>query len=310
MLEIPVMTRTFRSFAKINLELEVVGRRADGYHELRTLFQSVALHDLISMTRSERGVGLSVEGAELSSGPDNLVHQAATGFLERWGEGGVDLVLEKRVPIGGGLGGGSSNAATALLGLRQLFGAPARVADMEGLAAGLGADVPFFLVGGTAYGTGRGDRVEPLEDLEEQEIWLANPGQLVSTADVFSHLDLEALKTARGAGTGTEVQEPVSIERASGVRWPVDAAGRNDLEATVLALFPAVSEVYTALVQSGAQRVGVSGSGGSMFAFYDSPPDPRELEQGMPEGSLLFRSQTLSRASIARRLVVEPEGED
>jgi 4-diphosphocytidyl-2-C-methyl-D-erythritol kinase len=171
---------------------------------------------------------------------------------------------------------------------------------MEGLAAGLGADVPFFLVGGTAYGTGRGDRVEPLDDLEEQEIWLANPGQLISTADVFSRLDLEALEAAR----------PVAVERASGARRPVEAAGRNDLEATVLTLFPAVNEVYTALVQSGAQRVGVSGSGGSMFAFYDSPPDQRELEQGMPEGSLLFRSQTLSRASISRRLVVEPEGED
>ena len=305
MLATPVMSRTYRSFAKINLDLEVVGRRADGYHELRTLFQSVALHDRITLARSPRGIGLTVRGPDLPGGPENLAYRAAEIFLERWGTGGVDLILHKRIPVGGGLGGGSSNAATVLLGLRRMFGVPERIEELQGVAANLGADVPFFLVGGTARGTRRGDRVEPVADLEEQEVWLANPGQSVSTHNVFSRLDVDALV---GRRTADYPEEPAAEKR--GASRPVDAAGRNDLEDTVLALFPAVKDVYTALVQSGARRVGVSGSGGSMFAFYDSPPDRRTLERGMPEGVLLFRSRTLSRSSIARSLVEEDEGDE
>jgi 4-diphosphocytidyl-2-C-methyl-D-erythritol kinase len=301
MLAVPVMTRTYRSFAKINLDLEVVGRRADGYHELKTLFQSVELHDRITLARAGRGIGLTVRGADLPSGPENLAYRAAEAFLEHWGEGGVDLILQKSIPVGGGLGGGSSNAATVLLGLRRIFGAPERIEEMQDVAASLGADVPFFLVGGTAYGTGRGDRVESVEDLEEQEVWLANPGQSVSTREVFSRLDCD-LPAGRSA--------PESSEGARSALKPVEAVGRNDLEETVLALFPAVKEVYNALVRSGAQRVGVSGSGGSMFAFYDSPPDPGTLEEGMPDGVLVIRSRTLSRPSIARRLVVKDEGDE
>jgi len=115
------------SHAKVNLHLQVIGRRADGYHELRTIFQEVDLADELAFELGPPGVRLAVTGARLSAGPENLAHRAATGYLARWGRGaGVSIELRKRIPLGGGLGGGSSNAAAVLLALQRLFGEPRR----------------------------------------------------------------------------------------------------------------------------------------------------------------------------------------
>src|SRR5262245_5461597 len=117
---------TVRSLAKVNLHLQVLGKRGDGYHELRTIFQTVDLADELLLTLGGRGVRLTVEGADLSAGSDNLVHRAATRYLDRWApEQGVEIVLRKRIPMGAGLGGGSSNAAATLTGLQRALGFPA-----------------------------------------------------------------------------------------------------------------------------------------------------------------------------------------
>ena len=180
------MATTFRSFAKINLHLEVAGRREDGYHELRTIFQTVSLCDRIEVSLEGHGVELRTSGLDVPGGSGNLAHRAATAFLERWGgAAGVRLHLDKRIPVEGGLGGGSSNAATVLLALRELTGSPGEVAELVPLAVSLGADVPYFLVGGTAYGSDRGDRIERLPDLLEEELLLIFPGGGVSTRTVF-----------------------------------------------------------------------------------------------------------------------------
>jgi len=295
------MSRTYRSFAKLNLHLEVLGRRADGYHELRTVFQSVSLYDEIevSLTIGDE-VTLEVEGIATPVGPDNLVFRAATRFLDRWGGGGVALRLHKRIPVGGGLGGGSGNAATVLLALRDLLGGPERIDDLVPVAVGLGADVPFFLVGGTAVGVDRGDRILPAPDLDEQEVWIVSPSVDVSTAAVFERYRPAALR---------ERATVVDDLLAGGLRRPADAVGFNDLEATVLDLFPPVEAVYTALIQSGAERVQISGSGGSMFAFFTSSPKESVLASLLPSGSGIYRARTLTRRTIEERRVVTSDGE-
>jgi 4-diphosphocytidyl-2-C-methyl-D-erythritol kinase len=292
------MAATYRSFAKVNLHLEVAGRRPDGYHELRTVFQTVSLCDRLEVSLGGGDIELRLSGLPLTAGRDNLAYRAAELYLDAWGDGGgVRLRLDKRIPIGGGLGGGSSNAATVLLALRDLTGRPADARRLTPLAARLGADVPFFLVGGTALGRGRGDEVEPLPDLPETEILLVHPGVAVPTAAVFS------------AWRGQPRQEPHEALRrllAGGARDVVAAVGVNDLEPVVLERYSAVKQVYTALVQTGAERVGVSGSGGTVFALGPGTREARELASSLPSRSTVFRVQTLSRASIAARRRVEP----
>ena len=170
------MHRTYRSFAKLNLHLEVIARRDDGFHELSTVFQTVSVHDEIDVALSESGVTLETAGIETPPGPGNLVSRAAASFLARWGGRGVDLRLRKRIPVGGGLGGGSSNAATVLLALRELTGQPQTIEELQPVAAALGADVPFFLVGGTAVGVDRGDRIIAAPDAQVRR-YRSRPGR-------------------------------------------------------------------------------------------------------------------------------------
>lgn len=294
------MSRTYRSFAKLNLHLEVIGRRPDGYHELRTVFQTVALHDEIDLSPADTGVTLEAAGIETPAGPENLAHQAATRYVERWGGDGVALRLDKRIPVGGGLGGGSSNAATVLLALRDLYGKPEQIHEMQTMAADLGADVPFFLVGGTAVGIDRGDRILAVPELREQEVWIVSPAVRVATGEVFAHYRVPL--SGRRSSIVDDLLDGQLDE-------PLETVGFNDLEATVLALFPPVERVYTALVQSGAERVQLSGSGGSMFAFYASPPEESALASALPRGSRIFRTRTLSRQSVEQLRIVTADGE-
>jgi 4-diphosphocytidyl-2-C-methyl-D-erythritol kinase len=282
------MSRAYRSFAKINLHLQVIGRRGDGYHELRTVFQTVELHDVLRFQPAARGIDLVVTGADVPAGPLNLVHRAATAFLAEWGAGrGVSIALEKRIPIGGGLGGGSSDAATTLLALRDLFAAPAEALDLWPLARALGADVPYFLVGGTCLGVGRGDEILPLPELPEEEIWIAAPAVEVSTAEVFAGLEdvrpaplaRDVLALAQGGPS------------AGGVRpqlW-------NDFQDSVLRRFSGVERVYTGLLRGGFESVRLSGSGACLAARWPGPGEPRP---DLPAGARLIRTRTLTRDSI------------
>lgn len=290
------MRTRYRSFAKLNLHLQVVGRRRDRYHELRTLFQTIDLHDLITVESAARGVELTTAGRELTAGSDNLASRAAAAYFEHWPAGtGVRLHLEKRIPVGGGLGGGSSNAATVLLALRERFGAPATIAELWPVARELGADVPYFLVGGTALGFGRGDEVVAIADLPEQDLHVAVPAVAVSTAAVFA-----ALPESAGAPLASSL-----LALAAG--WsPPSLAGLelwNDLQPTVLATVPEVNAVYTALLRSGAVEVRLSGSGGCLFAQLPAGPQA-EIAQRLPTGTGLLATRTLGRPEVAARRTV------
>jgi len=288
----------FRSFAKINWHLEVAGRRSDGFHELRTIFQTIDLHDdlEIEIEPGRPGIRLSVEGAELPADDRNLAWRAARAFLDgqRLTGVGARIRLLKRIPAGAGLGGGSSNAATVLLALERLLGR----ADPDWLAScasGLGADVPFFLLGGLALGTGRGDLLRPLADsqMPGREIWLAVPaGGALSTARVF-----QGMRAHRGPAEGTPV-----LAARSGAPLPAPSPDdyRNDLEETAMALSPQVRAVYTSLQRSGARLVRMSGSGSTLFACFDDPAAAEAVAVRLPAETVWKRVHTMGREAWFR----------
>ena len=182
------------AYAKVNLRLEVLGKRADGYHELRTIFQTVSLHDTLRLKHSRQpGISLGVRGnATLSGEPveKNLVYRAVDSLRrELKVRSGVEIVLEKKIPAGRGLGGGSSDAAAALLGYLRLTGKRMDTARLLAIAASLGADVPFFLFGGCALGVGKGEEIYPLPDLPKTSYLIISPKEIhVPTPDAYRWL--------------------------------------------------------------------------------------------------------------------------
>src|SRR6267154_407134 len=153
-----------QSPCKINLLLNILGRRADGFHELETVIHPIALYDLLTFKRAGRGIELSCSNASLPTDSRNLVHRAATAFMEAAKiTDGVQIHLEKHLPLAAGLGGGSGNAATTLLALNEVFDKPLTSEQLHTLAAGLGSDIPFFLQTKPALATGRGERIQPLD---------------------------------------------------------------------------------------------------------------------------------------------------
>jgi len=190
-------TLTLSAFAKVNLGLRVLGKRADGYHELDTIFQTVSLHDTIKIAPTDDSeILFSCDDRSLPADEDNLVVRAARSLQERSvSNRGARIRLEKRIPTQAGLGGGSADAAVTLLGLTSLWKLQLAKDVLIEIAAQLGADVPFFLFGGTARGTGIGDRVESLPDAPERFLLIIKPGANISTADAYQALGKAAPAT-------------------------------------------------------------------------------------------------------------------
>ena len=303
-----VATSTERlSFAKVNLHLQVVGRRADGYHELRTLFQSIDLCDRIAVSLTAApGVALTVRGADLPADASNLAWRAAEGYLARWAPTrGVSIELDKRLPMGGGLGGGSANAATVLTALQDLLGQPAPAAELWRLARDLGADVPYFLLGGTVMSCGRGDELMPLPDLPSADLVLVVPPVAVSTREVFT-----ASSPPVGASLAPAVQALAAGWRVPTALADLVADLDNDLAPGVFARYPAVAMAHQALLGAGATVARMSGSGATLFALFPAGrPSAAELSRlsaALPLGSRVERCRTLSRADFVARARVTP----
>lgn len=254
--------------AKINLFLEVAERRPDGYHEIETVMQLVDLCDEVLLRRMPRGIQVSVGGADLPVGSENLAYRAAALLQERTGlREGVHIHLEKRIPVAGGLGGGSSNAAAVLAGLTQLYGLEETRESLQGLAAQLGSDIPFFLSDGLAVAMGRGERLTPLRPWPPCWVVVANPGVAISTA--WAYREASSKLTAwRGRAT---ILPLIGDGR---IAWPPVWAF-NRLEAVVLPQHPEVSALKTLLQEGGGSPVLMSGSGASVFAVV---PDGRSAE--------------------------------
>jgi len=255
-----------RSYAKINLGLEVLGSREDGFHELRTLFQTVDLPDEIVLRPRPKGVVVTCDHPLVPTDGTNLAARAAEAVRRFAGVGeGVEIAIRTRIPVGGGLGGGSSNAAATLMGLDRLWRLGLDPVDLHRLARRLGADVPYFLVGGTALGLGRGDEVYPLRRQVRGHVVIVDPGVPVSTARVFSRVDGRLTPRMNSNSIFTFVSR--ELEGAEAYRVLV-----NDLEEAALEEAPALREqvvrVRDVLRREGARCAALSGSGSSFFGLF------------------------------------------
>ena len=262
------MSITRLTGCKVNLLLNLLGRRPDGYHDLETLFLPVPLHDRLSFERLGAGVELSCSRADLPVDGTNLVHRAATAFLREAGiREGVRIHLEKHIPMAAGLGGGSGNAAQTLVGLNELFGRPLDFGTLDRLAAGLGSDVNFFLQERPALAVGRGEQVTPLEPfqvLSGRALFLHHPGFGISTAWAYQQLGRfpEALN-----GRGGRAAELAGMLQAGDL--PGAMAGLyNSLEAPALEKYPVLLLIQEFLKAHGALGTLMSGSGSTTFAIF------------------------------------------
>ncbi len=290
------------AYAKVNLRLDVLGRRADGYHELRTIFQAISLHDtLVLETRREPGIELRIAGnATLAGEPgkDNLVYRALQELGREIGfSSGVRAVLTKRIPVGRGMGGGSSDAAAALLGLLKLTGKRVSLARLMAVASSLGADVPFFLHGGRALGIGRGDEIYPLPDLPRREVLVVSPHEIaVPTKDAYGWLSEGKSQEL------TNAADPTKLMGFCALCWsPQGGALANDFEAAVFPRYPRLHAIKRELLQQGAAEASLAGSGSAVFGIYQHPAKARRAARAFPQDQV-FLCSTLSRAEYRRKV--------
>ena len=279
--------------AKLNLFLHVTGRRADGYHELETLFQLVDLEDELRIVVRRDGVIARSGGAAGVPAEEDLVVRAARLLRARAGDPGLgaEIDVAKRIPVGGGLGGGSSDAATVLVALNELWGLGLTAARLAALGLELGADVPVFVHGDNAVARGVGERLEPVA-LPPRVYAVVFPGVPVSTAAAF-----QAPELTRNSSAITIPGSP--LPSGGGAQLP----GRNDLEPVVVARHPAVRAALEWLGERSPARM--TGSGASVFAVFADRLAAAAALEGLPAGWTGFVAQGLHRSPLAARLAAE-----
>lgn len=283
------------AYAKVNLCLDILGRRADGYHELRTIFQAISLHDTLELTLTRApGIKLACNDPSLPLGRENLVWRALD-LLRRalHLRSGVHARLHKRIPAGRGLGGGSSDAAAALVGLLRLTERRLPASRLLDIASHLGADVPFFLGGGRALGVGRGGEIFPLLDLPRRAVLVVSPaGIAVPTRDAYAWV----------SSTLTDRRPASKIHSFCALCWsPQWSALSNGFEKAVFARHPRLRNIKRTLLQGGAAEAALAGSGSAVFGVFPDPAQARRTARLFPDDRV-FAVRTLSRKEYLRAL--------
>lgn len=252
-------------FAKINRSLYILGKREDGYHELRTIFQTISVHDqLILIRRDDDQIRISSNEQSVPVDETNLVFRAAMALRERAESRlGVDVAILKRIPIKAGLGGASSNAAVALIGLNLLWGMKLARQDLQLLGSRLGADVPFFFLGGAAFGEGTGTTLSPLLDSPKQRLIIVTPKASVATADAYKALKAASLTSSNSPSILTSSFAEPLLKDCD--QWPL----HNDFEAVIFEIEPEIERAKKALLEAGARGALLTGSGSSVFGLFD-----------------------------------------
>jgi 4-diphosphocytidyl-2-C-methyl-D-erythritol kinase len=285
------------AFAKINLCLHIMGKRPDGYHELRTIFQAISLHDTLelSITPGSSGTKFFLTSNDKALlGPDNLVLRAINAISsEIRFQGSVSAHLEKKIPVARGLGGGSSDAAAALIGMLRLTKKEIPLPRLMEIAAGLGADVPFFLFGGRALAVNRGDEIYPLANGPKRTVLLVSPCNIgVSTKEAYEWLSPEL----------TRLSKPNRIWGFCALCWSRQGGSlSNDFEGPVFRRHPRLGEIRDALLKRGAADAALAGSGSAVFGVFRNPAQARRTARAFPEDSV-FVVETLSREDYGRSL--------
>lgn len=287
---------TARAHAKVNLDLRVLGMRPDGYHELRTVFQTIELHDTIVCWATRGAFTLKCKTPGVPLDDTNLVWRAAAALWQALGRPGeprdTTVSITKAIPVQAGLGGGSADAAAALQVLGRLWGR-APLSLLRDVASGIGADVPFFLSGGTALGLGRGEEIYPLVDLPVHSVVIVQPPYGVSTAEAYSWYDED-----RAAG----IRESRELQILP-VPWPTRAAQMiNDLEPPVVRRHPEIAGLKTALREAGAVAAAMSGSGSAVFGLFRGRTAAAKAIRPLHKGGVrALLTRTLTRGEHERR---------
>jgi 4-diphosphocytidyl-2-C-methyl-D-erythritol kinase len=289
------------AFAKINLCLDILGKRPDGYHELRTIFQTVSLHDELRLRASrDREIALSIHGnAVLSQEPSqkNLVYRAVDALRHALKiRSGVEMDLRKTIPAGRGMGGGSSDAASALRGYLRLTRRTLPLPALLEIASSLGADVPFFLFGGRALGVSRGNEIYPLPDIPKLSVLIVSPRAIhVPTPDAYKWLKARPLTLTKSAA------DP-KLWRFCALCWSAQGSGlSNDFERPVFQRHPRLAQIKRVLLQRGAAEASLAGSGSAVFGVFPSPAQARRAAVGFPDDQT-FVCESLSRDRYVRKM--------
>ncbi len=253
--------------AKINLFLKVLSRRPDGYHELFSWMHKLDLADRLVVEEAAGGIGLSCPASGLPEDEGNLVYRAAVRFFAETGiRAGARIVLEKRIPMAAGLGGGSSDAAACLLALNRIFGSPLAGDRLAEMALSLGADVPLFVRQGASFWCeGVGERLSPAPHLGGFSVLLVNPGFAVETAWVYRNLPLTSMGNTYNLAP--EKKDELARRwrgRSSGIPFPLE----NDLEAVTLSRYPVIGRIKNTMTACGAAAALMSGSGPTVFGLF------------------------------------------
>src|SRR5581483_7354147 len=273
------MTLVKQSSCKVNLLLNILGRRPDGFHELETLMHPVRLYDELAFSPGGQRIELTCNETTLPTDSRNLVYRAAALFLRTANiNDGIRMHLEKRIPLAAGLGGGSGNAATTLLGLNEMFGNPLDSAVLSSLAASLGSDVPFFLQSTPALATGRGEKSEPLDffaPLSGTALLLVHPGFGIASA--WAYQQLQRFPEAVNGRAGRARELVVSLQKGD-----LRTAGTqfyNSLEAPALKKYPLLGIFQDFFRGKGAPATLMSGSGSTTFAIFKTPQTAAEVSE-------------------------------
>ena len=269
-----VNNRSLRIFtpAKINLFLQITGKRSDGYHDLSSLMCCISLYDEMIIHVDDRDISVVCDHPDVPQNETNLAHRAATLFLDTLETSqGVEIVLKKRIPVAAGLGGGSSNAAGVLLGLNHHFGQPFSRNQLMAMGISLGADVPFFIFQKPALATGIGETLEAYCGLPANQILLVNPGFTVSTAEIYRNLNLRLTKCKK------------KFTNAHLKKSGFDAALHlcNDLETVTASIYPEINSIKEQLINYGALGALMSGSGPSVFGIFSEVETARHARDAL-----------------------------
>jgi 4-diphosphocytidyl-2-C-methyl-D-erythritol kinase len=286
--------------AKINLTLRVGNRQSDGYHDVRTLMQAIGISDVLTFSPRRGPFALQTRAPGVPADETNLIWRAADALWVSAGRPGrardVHVRLDKAIPAAAGLGGGSADAAAALIGLNKVWELRRSRRDLARVAASLGADVPFFLQGGTALGVGRGDEVYPVDDVARLGIVLIKPSFGVSAAEAYRWLDEDRAAGANGAGRD---------ERDVDLGWSTGpVAVLNDLQAPVARRHPGIAEMVSACLREGAIAAAMTGSGSAVFGIFPEAAAARAAKRLSRPDWLVLLTRTLSRQESGRRMGV------
>ena len=265
------MVLSFSAHAKINLTLDILGKRDDGYHDIETVMQTIALADILRVKTADKGIHLAVEDSDLPADESNIVWQAAEAFMKEYKiNSGVDITLKKRIPVSAGLAGGSSDAAAILFIMNYMFDVNLPLTELCDFGAELGSDVPFCIREGMMYATGRGEKLKRLPDLRRFTVVLAKPPVSVSTA--WAYKEYDAAKVSEHPDTKGLIKKVIDGSKIAhgniqeNLKDICQSMG-NVLESVTMAKYPEVRECKKIMEEHGALGALMTGSGSTVFAF-------------------------------------------